>query len=40
MMRISKIKLKQIGAYKDLFIDCKANTDPQNRRWILTNCWH
>ncbi|ETR66280.1 MAG: hypothetical protein OMM_05724 [Candidatus Magnetoglobus multicellularis str. Araruama] len=29
MMRISKIKLKQIGAYEDLSIDFKANKDPQ-----------
>ena len=29
MMRISQIKLKQIGAYEDLSIDFKANKDPQ-----------
>jgi len=29
MMRISQIKLKQIGAYEDLSIDFKINKDPQ-----------
>ncbi|KPA18854.1 hypothetical protein MHK_000913 [Candidatus Magnetomorum sp. HK-1] len=28
-MRISQIKLKQIGAYEDLSIDFKTNKDPQ-----------
>jgi len=30
MMRICKIKLKQIGAYEDLSIDFKTNNDIHN----------
>jgi len=48
MMRISKIKLKQIGAYENLSIDFKANKDPQKAEIYIFSgvngsgkkCWH